>query len=805
MDKTVVELFAGVGGFRCGLNHIKKSSDTQKDEEWETLWFSQWEPADKKIQWAHDCYVNHFGSCLDINGNDTTNDDIHSVDKKTLPNHTLLVGGFPCLTSDTLILTKEGYKKIVDIKEGDYVLSHDSKFHKVLNFYPQGKKPIFEVKSYGMDTLKLTNNHKLYVREEINRKLKAPQWLSIEEIANNRKRRYFLGAPINHNSVLPKWNGIEININQFKTKRVNELKMEDCNLWYLAGRYVGDGWIRKQQKDGVHRNSFDGVIICCGKNKSEELKSKIPDNMNYTLSEERTCFRFIFAKHELTAFMMQFGMGAANKHIPGFMFDMPIKQLKSFLDGYRDSDGYIHESDKYHYVSFSSISRELIYGVTQLIQKVYEQGCEIYSVKGRGKIIIENRIVNESTCYYTKYKTKEIHKYWKYENNYIWYPITDIIDTNIEEEVYDIEVETSHSFIANNCVSHNCQNYSVASTLATSKGIEGTKGVLWWDIRDILEIKQPPFVLLENVDRLLKSPAKQRGRDFGIILACFRDLGYTVEWRVINAAEYGYQQRRRRTFIFAYKNNTKFASSLNDTNAKEIINKKGFFAQSFKIEPAEIVKTCVFKDTVGKVSDKFSFNFENTGLVRDGIIYTVKTTPVSRKKQKTLGSLLEKEKVDEKYFIPEDRLYYTNPSVNHSDETEEKLSAEAHKTWQYIKGAKKMYRKSANGYEYVYSEGPVPMIDEYDKPARTMLTSEGSFSRTTHIIKDKITGDIRLLTPKETERIQGFPDDWTKYSLVNGQEIEMPDNKRRFMMGNALVVDLIEQMEKTLSKIVENE
>ena len=198
MEKTVCELFAGVGGFRCGLNSIKEIEDTKKPEKWRTVWFSQWEPADKKVQWAHDCYVNRFGTCLDNEGNDTTNTDINAVDKRTIPDHNLLVGGFPC------------------------------------------------------------------------------------------------------------------------------------------------------------------------------------------------------------------------------------------------------------------------------------------------------------------------------------------------------------------------QDYSVASSLATSKGLEGKKGVLWWDIRDMLEKKSAPFVLLENVDRLLKSPASQRGRDFAIILACLRDLDYTVEWRVINAADYGFQQRRRRTFIFAYKNETKY-------------------------------------------------------------------------------------------------------------------------------------------------------------------------------------------------------------------------------------------------------
>ena len=461
MEKTVCELFAGVGGFRCGLNSLSSIEDTKKDEKWSTVWFSQWEPADKKTQWAHDCYINRFGTCLDLNGEDTTNTDINAVDKKTVPNHNLLVGGFPC------------------------------------------------------------------------------------------------------------------------------------------------------------------------------------------------------------------------------------------------------------------------------------------------------------------------------------------------------------------------QDYSVASSLATSKGLEGKKGVLWWDIRDMLEAKEAPFVLLENVDRLIKSPASQRGRDFGIILACFRDLGYTVEWRVINAAEYGFQQRRRRTFIFAYRNGTNYAKRIN-TNTKyqdmhgdelhrhsvaKMLQEEGFFAKSFPVISVDAKKISIetLPNGIGELSEKFSFSFENTGVMKDGIIYTVKTTPDYEGNQITLGDIMEEGEVDKQFFIPEERLYYTYPDINHSDETKGKLDKEQRQTWQYIKGAKKINRKAANGHEYVFSEGPVPMIDEYDKPARTMLTSEGSFSRTTHIVKDKMTGKIRLLTPIEMERIQGFPSNWTKECLVDGQIVEMPVNKRRFMMGNALVVNLVNQMEKQLSDIFDNE
>lgn len=366
-----------------------------------------------------------------------------------------------------------------------------------------------------------------------------------------------------------------------------------------------------------------------------------------------------------------------------------------------------------------------------------------------------------------------------------------------------------------------CQDYSVASSLATSKGIEGKKGVLWWSIREVLEEKKPPFVLLENVDRLIKSPAKQRGRDFGIILACFRDEGYHVEWRVINAADYGYQQRRRRIFIFAYKNDTAYANRISEQvkyrldaeveqqrdSMANLMLLEGFFAKTFKVDMADSKKIRIedLPKSLGELSDKFSFAFENTGVMKDGKIYTLKTTPSYDGKIITLGDIMETGDVEESYFIPEDKLYYTNPSVTHSDESKVRLSKEERQTWQYLKGAKKMPRKAANGHEYMYSEGPIPMIDAEDKPARTMLTSEGGFSRTTHIVKDKKTGRIRLLTATETERIQGFPTNHTKNVLMNGEVVEMPLNKRRFMMGNALVVNLIKDMEKTLSDIFEQE
>ncbi len=318
-----------------------------------------------------------------------------------------------------------------------------------------------------------------------------------------------------------------------------------------------------------------------------------------------------------------------------------------------------------------------------------------------------------------------------------------------------------------------CQDYSVAHTLASAKGIEGKKGVLWWQIRDILIAKKSPFCILENVDRLLKSPAKQRGRDFGVILACLSELGYSAEWRVVNAAQYGAAQRRRRTFIFAYRNDTEYGKKMAQVNAQDIIQNSGFMVQAFPIVEMEKVTTTYFTGDIVNLSDTFKFAFENAGYMHDGNVCTTKVTELEE------TPIVMKEILQTNV---EDRFYITG----------EKMPK-----WTYLKGAKKIPRTSADGHEYTFSEGSIAFPDPWDKPSRTMLTSESTLNRSTHVVADLDTGRLRLITPVESERLQGFDDEWTNSG--------MPDRMRYFCMGNALVVPMITRMGKILDTIIDND
>lgn len=314
-----------------------------------------------------------------------------------------------------------------------------------------------------------------------------------------------------------------------------------------------------------------------------------------------------------------------------------------------------------------------------------------------------------------------------------------------------------------------------------SAGIEGQKGVLWWQIDDILREKHPQYVLLENVDRIIRSPAKQYGRDFSIILRCFYEKGYSVEWRVINAAEYGYAQRRRRTFIIAYHNQTERFKTLAEALCvgglkvmHRYLMESSVLASAFPVSShsRSFVDNWIDEleyPALPDISAKQKVFFYNAGVMMNGRIYSVDVQPRSEAPI-PLGDILERKELDEHYFLREIDM----------------------PKWVYAKGAKSEQRQRRDGSRYHFTEGAVPFPDALLRPSRTILTSESQVGRASHVVNDPRTGRLRTLTPIECERLNGFPDGWTATG--------MPERMRYFCMGNALVVPLITRIGDVLNK-----
>lgn len=327
-----------------------------------------------------------------------------------------------------------------------------------------------------------------------------------------------------------------------------------------------------------------------------------------------------------------------------------------------------------------------------------------------------------------------------------------------------------------------CQDYSVAASLSRSGGIEGKKGVLWWQIYRILKEKKnnsPNYIFFENVDRLLGSPAKQRGRDFAIILASLSDLGYSVEWRVINAADYGMPQRRRRTYIVGYKTGSTIYKKVNQLDNWVLYD--GVLAKAFPFEiKNKTTSTFDIEGSIKEVSDNFNKEekdspFGNAGIMRERHVYSVDSIAIYEGTQMTLGgNLVDEELVPEEFFISEENVA----------------------KWEYEKGAKKINRTSKEGFTYTFSEGGMAFPDYLDKPSRTIITGEGgsAASRFKHVIKTP-SGRYRRLIPLELERLNMFPDNHTMHPDVS-------DGRRAFLMGNALVCGIVEQIGKSLYRFI---
>lgn len=339
-----------------------------------------------------------------------------------------------------------------------------------------------------------------------------------------------------------------------------------------------------------------------------------------------------------------------------------------------------------------------------------------------------------------------------------------------------------------------CQDYSVARSKKNEQGIEGQKGVLFWEIIRATRIIRPRFLILENVDRLLKAPSKQRGRDFAIMLTAFNNLGYSVEWRVINAADYGRSQRRRRVFFFIYRNDIPFAHQMDkrfeeqeqvfdENRYDDYIFHEGLFATQFPIMNTPVKKRHVYyelPEDIVEVSDNFSGTVWNTGVMRHGRYYSIDTAPNYDGEPITLGEILQnEEEVPEKFFI-------NDPA---------KLEK-----FQYLRGPKRIERTSADGHTYIYSEGGMSPTDDLNLPGRTMLTSEGTVNRSTHFLH--VNGRYRLITPVEAERLQDFPDNWTALKkLSDGTVTKVSDKMRMFFMGNALVTDIVRKIGEFIVEI----
>lgn len=398
-----------------------------------------------------------------------------------------------------------------------------------------------------------------------------------------------------------------------------------------------------------------------------------------------------------------------------------------------------------------------------------------------------------------------------------------------------------------------CQDYSVARTISGELGIEGEKGKLWTPIKKIIRDSpvRPKVVLLENVPRLLNSPSNHRGLNFAVILRDLLQMGYDVEWRVIQASDYGMPQKRSRVFIIAYRRPNKtnyyrngkgtFGPKVRSRNpmTKWLIGKEstgsnpdweeGPFANAFPLSGNLPLKKSELP-SVGEYDwSKKSSPFGNAGYawkdnqkVAQSWMWTFKATPEYTGEQRNLGDIIvnnpdpsyyinEKEKLRMYKYVKGEQKEWRIRKADRKDA--EGIDAGDGNLWDLYQRCTKGYsselwkRSRTNpaylkglqlGIIYEYTAGAMAYPDSLDKPSRTIITAEigKSVSRMRHVIEfPKGSKKFRGLVPIELERLNMFPDDWTKYDGIS-------DSRRGFLMGNALVVDIVRRLSKPIANLI---
>ncbi|MBR1454489.1 MAG: DNA cytosine methyltransferase, partial [Lachnospiraceae bacterium] len=228
-------------------------------------------------------------------------------------------------------------------------------------------------------------------------------------------------------------------------------------------------------------------------------------------------------------------------------------------------------------------------------------------------------------------------------------------------------------------------------------------------------------------------------------------------------------------YIFAYHKKTKMYVKIKNETPNDIMKSNGIFATAFPITELKDIKVSNIKhyNDLVQISNEYKFDFKKTGFMIDGKITTA-DFEFNEFENVTLDDILEKKEIEEKYFLTKKQI----------------------EKFKYLKGSKKIKRITTNGHEYIYSEGAMAFPDDLNMPGRTMLTSEGTVNRSTHVVKDIRTGRKRFLTSIECERLNQFPDNWTD---------TMNDKKRHFVMGNALVTGIVKKLGKEIYKYMEEE
>lgn len=499
--------------------------------------------------------------------------DITKVDENNLKPFTMICGGSPCFVEGTMVLTANGYIPIEDVKVGDKVLTHTNTYQTVVKTMVNETDKLIGVYGSPSEYIFCTPNHPFYIRQRDSdckqRKFKSAEWVEAKDL----KVGYYVGTAINQVERLPHWTGYTYYVNQYHTTAKHKNELSDLffanEFWYIVGRYIGDGWLK-----GCDDKS---IIICCKQEELGQITEPLDKiHFNYSCIKSNNIYKVCITKKEFYLYLKQFGNGAANKHLTGDILNLPVDRLKSFLQGYIDSDGS-YTQGRY---KITSVSKRLIYEVAQCVEKVFHRPTSVYFTLRPKTTQIEGRTVNQKDTYQLCWKPdNSIQDKAFYEDGYIWSPITNLKHEDSNELVYNIEVENDNSYMVQNIIVHNCQDFSISGKQAGSMwkckdcqheynpltvhfstrdkcpncgscNLDKTRSSLLVEWLRIIRANKPKWGIYENVKNIVGKKFKET---FDMFINELHEYGYNTYWQVLNAKNYGIPQNRERVYLIIIK------------------------------------------------------------------------------------------------------------------------------------------------------------------------------------------------------------------------------------------------------------
>lgn len=714
-----LDLFAGVGGIRLGMEQAGH----------ECVGLVEWDKFARKSYQAIHTPDEEF-----------TEKDINDVKAESLPKADCWCFGFPCMVAGTKVATESGIKNIEDITEKDRVVTIDGSLQKVKQTMVKTSNDIYELSIMGQIATQVTGNHPYWVRKRV------------ESYIPNK------GPKIVFNN--PKWTSVE-NISkgdlvQSYSPKVNTSKDITLEEAWILGRYVADGYIQDSLRTGRINSYNHKVILTIGKDKSKYFESHL-DKYHATVSNEKSINRYIINSKHLMHLAYDFQRGAKNKEIPLWVYGLSDDLKEQFIDGYISGDGYTTPKG---YTKCSSISYKLMLSFQKLIEQVYHIGTSLFVDTKPKKYVIAGRVVNQNTVYTLQYK-KRGKSQAKCFNGFVWYPVKSVEKEAIIADVYNLEVANNHTYTANGVVVHNCQDISVAG----KKGgfTNGKRSSLFFKvtglIRELKEEDKPSYLFIENVKNLLSI---NKGWDFAKLLIEMDEIGYDVEWDVIDSAEV-VPQHRERIFIVGHLRGRstrkvfpiiKKGGETTSTNEIKVIgntSRTGYRSHDV-YDQSGIVTTLMARDykdpkqvavhQVGNISDNGSFGGNpQVGRVyaTDGISPTLNTMQGGGREPKVVVPVITPDRIN----------------------------------------------KRQNGRRFKENGDPMFTINTVDKHG--ILLKKSTFESSKNL-------RIRKLTPRECWRLQGFPD----WAFDRAKQAGLSDSQLYKQAGNSVTIPVIKAIAENM-------